>query len=466
MTQATVTRKGVSGFFTLLRHSLRGEEQDYTQGSIRKAIFLLAVPMILEMMMESIFAVVDIFFVGKLGREAVSTVVLTESVITLLYSAAVAFSIGATAMVARRVGEKNYEEAARTGAQAINLGIIVASVISIAGVFFSREILVMMGASEQVLAVGVPYTRIVFGSSIVILLLFLINGVFRGAGNASIAMKSLWFANTCNIILCPVMIHFYGLTGAALATAIGRGLGVCFQLYFLMRGSRVLKIAARHFSLHWDILKGLFSISWVGFVQFAIASASWIFLARIMTSFGNDSAIAGYGVAIRIVMFFLLPAWGMSNAAATLVGQNLGAGQPDRAEESVRKTARYNAVFMGIVTVVFLLFARVIVGFMNKDAGVEHYAVQALQVISLGYVFYGVGMVLINAFNGAGDTTTPTIVNLFGFWFFQIPLAYLLARVLDMGPMGVFIAIPVAETGITLAAYVLFRQGKWKKKQV
>jgi putative MATE family efflux protein len=451
---------------SLLRSSLRGDEQDYTKGSIRKAVFMLAIPMILEMMMESVFAVVDIFFVGKLGKEAVSTVVLTESVITLLYSAAIAFSIGATAMVARRVGEKNYEEAARTGAQAINLGIMVASVVSLAGVLFADDILKIMGASEQVLAIGVPYTRILFGSSVVILLLFLINGVFRGAGNASVAMKSLWFANACNIILCPVMIHYYGLSGAALATAIGRGAGVCFQLYFLLKGSRVLKICMHHFRIHWEIIKGLFSISWLGFVQFAIASASWIFLARIMTSFGNDSAIAGYGVAIRIVMFFILPAWGMSNAAATLVGQNLGAGQPERAEECALKTARYNAVFMAIVTVVFFVFARVIVRFMNKDAGVEHYAVQALQIISLGYIFYGVGMVMISAFNGAGDTTTPTVINFFGFWLFQIPLAYLLAKVMNLGPTGVFIAIPVAETAITAAAFILFRKGKWKLKEV
>lgn len=452
--------------YTLIKSALRGDEQDYTQGSIRKAVFLLAIPMILEMMMESVFAVVDIFFVGKLGKEAVSTVVLTESVITLLYSAAVAFSVGATAMVARRVGEKNYEEAAKTGAQAINLGIIVASLVGVTGAFFAEEILMIMGASDEVLAIGVPYTRILFGSSISIMLLFLINGVFRGAGNASIAMRSLWFANICNIILCPVMIHYFGLTGAAIATATGRSLGVCYQLYYLFKGSRVLKIALHHFRLHWGVIKGLFSISWIGFIQFAIASASWIFLARIMSSFENDAAIAGYGVAIRIVMFFILPAWGMSNAAATLVGQNLGARQPERAEESVKKTAIYNAVFMGIVTLIFLVFAKWIVQFMNKDAAVGYYAVQALQIISLGYVFYGVGMVMINAFNGAGDTTTPTIVNFFGFWLFQIPLAYTLAKLLHLGPIGVFIAIPAAEMAITIAAYVLFKRGKWKMIKV
>jgi len=459
-------RNSISSFFSLVRHALRGDELDYTTGSIRRAVFLLAIPMILEMMMESVFAIVDIYFVGRLGKEAVATVVLTEAVITLLYSAAIAFSIGATAMVARRVGEKNYEEAARTGAQAINLGIMVAAVISLAGMLLAKHILLMMDASEEVLAIGVPYTRTVFGSSIVILLLFLINGVFRGAGNASIAMQSLWFANICNIILCPIMIRYYGLTGAAMATATGRGLGVCFQLFFLFRGNRVLKIALHHFRIHWKTISGLFRISWVGFLQFAIASSSWIFLTRIMTSFHNDAAVAGYGVALRIVMFFLLPAWGMSNAAATLVGQNLGAQQPGRAEDSVRKAATYNAIFMGTVMVVFLILARVIVRFMNKDAAVEQYAVEGLRIISLGYIFYGIGMVLVSSFNGAGDTVTPTIINLFGFWMFQIPLAYILAKVLELGPTGVFIAIPAAETAITVTAFFVFRKGKWKLKKV
>jgi putative MATE family efflux protein len=427
---------------------------------------MLAIPMILEMLMESVFAVVDIFFVGKLGKEAVSTVVLTETFLTLLYSAAVAFSVGATAIVARRVGEKNFEGAAKAGAQAINLGWMVAVVISVLGVMYARDVLRLMGASENVLAVGVPYTKIVFGSSVVILLLFLINGVFRGAGNASIAMKSLWVANGCNIVLCPLLIHFFGLTGAAVATSIGRGIGVCYQLYHIFKGSKTIRVKAAHFNIDWSIIKSLFQISWVGFVQFFIASASWIVLARIVSSFGNDAAIAGYGVAIRIIMFFLLPAWGMSNAAATLVGQNLGAQDPERAERSVWLTARYNAIFMAIVMIIFLVFAEMIVRFMNKDVQVEAYAVQALRIISLGYVFYGVGMVMANTFNGAGDTRTPTIINLFGFWAFQIPLAYLLAIVFGLGPTGVFIAIPVAETAITIAALLMFKKGRWKKVKV
>lgn len=456
----------IRSLWILIKDALKGEEHDYTKGSLKKAIFLLALPMILEMMMESVFAVVDIYFVGKLGKEAINTVILTESVLTLLYSAAMAFSIGATAMVARRVGEKNYDAAARTGAQAINLGIASAIIIGVAGAFGAKQILETMGASAEVLAVGIPYTRIVFGTSVVIVLLFLINGVFRGAGNAAIAMRSLWLANGFNIILCPVFIHFYGLTGAAMATAIGRGIGVFYQLYHLFKGSKALSLAAHHFHMHWETITGLFKISWVGFVQFAIASASWIVLARIMTSFHNDAAVAGYGVAIRILMFFLLPAWGMSNAAATLVGQNLGADQPERAEQSVIKTAKYNAILMGSVMFIFIVFAKYIVGLINKDEHIEYYAIQALQVISMGYVFYGVGMVMANAFNGAGDTKTPTIINFFGFWLFQIPLAYALAVLMNLGPLGVFIAIPVAETAIAIVAFILFKKGKWKMKKV
>jgi putative MATE family efflux protein len=462
----TISTSRVSYIFSTLKQALRGEEHDYTTGSMRKAIFLLAIPMILEMVMESVFAVVDIFFVGRLGKEAVSTVILTESFLTILYSAAIAFSVGATAMVARRVGEKNPDGAALAGAQAINLGIMVAVVVSVLGIFFARDVLVLMGASDKVLEVGVTYTRIVFASSISILLLFLINGVFRGAGNASIAMKSLWLANGCNIVLCPVLIYFYGLTGAALATATGRSIGVVYQLYHLFKGKGMLRIRSVHFRMDWSVIKSLFAVSWVGFLQFFIASASWIVLTRIITSFESDAAVAGYGVAIRMVMFFLLPAWGLSNAAATLVGQNLGAGQPERAEQSVYATAKYSAFFMTGIALVFLVFAEYIVGFMNKDPQVRAYAVEALRIISAGSIFYGIGMVMANAFNGAGDTKTPTIINLFGFWAFQIPLAYLLAKVLHMGATGVFIAIPTAETSIAIAAYIMFRKGKWKKTKI
>lgn len=453
--------------FSFVKQALKGEHQDFTQGSIRKGVLMLAIPMILEMMMESVFAVVDIFFVGRTehARQAVSTVVLTESVLTILYSVAIALSMGATAVVARRVGEKNIDLAAKSGAQAINLALLITVVISLSGAFFAPNILQLMGGSQEVIALGTPYTRIMFGGSVVIMLLFLINGIFRGAGNAAIAMWSLWIANGCNIILCPILIHYYGLTGAAIATTIGRGVGVLYQLYHLFRGKGLLRIKRSHFPLDLGIFKTLFDISWVGFLQFFIASASWMFLARLITRFG-DEAIAGYGVAIRILMFFLLPAWGMSNAAATLVGQNLGAQQPERAEQSVWKTAKYNAIFMAVVILLFLVGSEYITSFMNKDAGVVKVATEALHIVSLGYIFYGVGMVVTSAFNGAGDTKTPTFINFFGFWLFQIPLAYLLAITLQWGPTGVFIAILTAEAGISIAGVIIFRRGAWKKVKI
>lgn len=464
--------RGFKAFFSLFKEALSGKEQDYTQGSIRRAVFLLAVPMILEMCMESVFAVVDIFFVGRLGKnEAVSTVVLTESVLTIVYSLAIGLSMAATAMVARRTGEKNPDAAAKAGMQSLILALFITVIISVAGLIFAPEILKLMGASAETIHIGTNYTRIIYGGSAVIMLLFLINGIFRGAGDASMAMRSLWIANICNIILCPVLIYgagpipAFGITGAAMATTIGRGIGVLYQLYHLFSGKRVIKIKKQDFVPDWPILKSISNIAWTGTAQFLIASASWMILARIMAEFG-DEAVAGYGVAIRLIMFFLLPAWGMSNAAATLVGQNLGAQQPERAEQSVWRTARYNTIFMVFVTGVFLIFAQPIVAFMNKDVTVESYAVSALRIVSLGYIFYGVGMVVTNAFNGAGDTKTPTLINIFGFWLFQVPLALLLALVFKLGPNGVFIAIVLAETGITIAGIIIFKKGKWKKVKI
>ncbi|WP_205513477.1 MATE family efflux transporter [Longitalea arenae] len=462
----------IKTFFSLFKQALSGQEQDYTQGSIRRAVFLLAVPMILEMCMESVFAVVDIFFVGRLGKnEAVSTVVLTESVLTIVYSLAIGLSMAATATVARRIGEKNPEAASKAGIQALLVALFVTAVISVAGVVFAPEILKLMGASPETVRIGTNYTRIIYGGSVVIMMLFLINGIFRGAGDASIAMRSLWIANICNIILCPVLIYgagpipAFGITGAALATTIGRGIGVLYQISHLFSGKRIIKIRLKDFVPDWPIIRSISNIAWTGTAQFLIASASWMVLARIMTEFG-DPAVAGYGVAIRLIMFFLLPAWGMSNAAATLVGQNLGAQQPERAEQSVWRTARYNTIFMIFVTLIFLLFAQPIVAFMNKDVTVESYAVTALRIVSLGYIFYGIGMVVTNAFNGAGDTKTPTLINIFGFWLFQVPLALLLALVFKLGPNGVFIAIVLAETGISIAGIILFKKGKWKKVKV
>lgn len=455
----------IKSIYILIKQALSGESQDYTQGSIRKAVFLLSIPMILEMCMESVFAVVDIFFVGRIGSGAVATVGLTESVLTLVYSVAIGLSMAATAIVARRIGEKNPDEASKSAVQAILTALIITVVVSVAGSIFAPEILQLMGAPREVIAMGFSYTRIIFSGSIVIMLLFLINGIFRGAGNASIAMWSLWIANGGNIILCPIMIHFYGLPGAAIATTIGRGIGVSYQLYHLFKGSGAIHILRKYFIPDWTIIKSISNIAWTGTVQFLIGSASWIALARIIAHFGKD-AIAGYQVAIRILLFFLLPAWGMSNAAATLVGQNLGAQKPKRAEQSVWAAAKYNAVFMAFVSILFLIASGPIVGFINKDAAVEKIAVETLHIVTLGYIFYGVGMVLTNAFNGAGDTKTPTIINLFCFWAFQVPVAYLMAIAFGFGPRGVFLAIIIAETAITMVSFVLFRKGGWKKIKV
>jgi putative MATE family efflux protein len=456
---------GIKSLFFFFKQALSGQHQDYTAGSIRKAVFLLSIPMILEMCMESIFAVVDIFFVGHIGKEAVATVGLTESVLTLVYSVAIGLSMAATAMVARRIGEKSPEEASRSAAQAINLSLGLTVVISLAGYFMAPSILRLMGGSDEVVRIGSSYTRIEFGASIVIMLLYLINGIFRGAGNASIAMWSLWIGNGCNIILCPLLIHYYGLPGAAIATTVGRGVGVCYQVWHLSRGSGSVRLLRRYFIPDKGLLRAISKIAWTGAVQFLIGSASWIFMARIVARFG-DASIAGYQVAIRLFIFFLLPAWGMSNAAATLVGQNLGAGNPERAEQSVWTALRYNAIFMLLVTLLFLLASGPIVAFMNKDPAVQRVAVHALQIVSLGYIFFGIGMVLINAFNGAGDTRTPTIINLFCFWAFQIPLAYLLSISLRLGPTGVFLAILLAETAVTTIGFIVFRKGRWKKVKI
>jgi putative MATE family efflux protein len=318
-----------------------------------------------------------------------------------------------------------------------------------------------MGGNAEVVAMGTSYTRIMLSGNVVIMLLFLINGIFRGAGDATIAMKSLWLANICNIILCPILIHRYGLPGAAMATTTGRGIGVCYQVYHLFRGKGIIKIFLRHFIPDPVLLKSISSIASTGTLQFLIGSASWIAMARFIAGYGSD-AIAGYTIAIRLLIFFIMPAWGLSNAAATLVGQNLGAKLPERAEESVWKTARYNAIFMAFVSVLFVTSAEFFVGLLNSDPAVVRFAVMALRIVSLGYIFYGVGMVMINAFNGAGDSKTPTWINLFWFWAFQIPFAWLLADILKMGPNGVFTAIVVTETCITITSVIIFKRGKWK----
>lgn len=446
----------------IIRESLNGQEQDYTTGSIRKAVFLLAIPMILELSLESVFAVVDMFFVGKLGQNAIATVGLTESVITLVYSLAIGLSTAATAIVARRVGEKKREAAAHAGAQAMLLAMALTLIISIAGMWWAADILSLMGASEAVVRDGAVFTRIMFGGSVAIILLFLINGIFRGAGDAAMAMKSLWIASSINIILCPLLINIWGLKGAAIATVIGRSSGVLYQCYHLFKGRGILTFHARNFDLDFPILKSIVKIAWPATFQFIIASGSWIVLARLVAETGGTSASAGYQIALRNVVFFILPAWGLSNAAATLVGQNLGAKEIKRAEESVMLTAKYNAVFMSLVMILFLFFSHPIISIFTKDEVVISYGSLALQILGSGYIFYGLGMVMTQALNGAGDTRTPTIINFIGFWLFQIPLGYLLAVQLNLKATGAFIAVPVAETLIALIAFYYFRKGKWK----
>lgn len=458
----------------MIGEAIKGSRMDYTKGSIRKAVIMLAIPMILEMCMESVFALVDLFFVGHLpnAQHTVQTVSLTESVLAIIYSIAIGISMAATAIVARRVGEKNKDEAAHSAMQSIWVAIGITVVISITGFVLAPNILHAMGAEPETIAIGSTYTRIDIGGSVVIMMLFLINGIFRGAGDASMAMKSLWLANICNIILCPLFIRglgpipAFGLTGAAMATTTGRGIGVCYQLYHLFKGKASIRIQRKHLNIDWPIIKSLINIASPGTLQFIIGSCSWIVLARLVAETGHSIASAGYQTAIRVVIFFILPAWGMSNAAATLVGQNLGAKQPQRAEESVIKTAKYNAIFMGLVSIIFLAGASPIISVFTNNADIKAIAVQALRIITTGYIFYGIGMVMTSAFNGSGDTWTPTWINLVCFWAFQIPLAYLLTVYFKMGPLGVFVSIPIANTVVTIVAWFYFKRGKWKRVAV
>lgn len=464
----------VSRFFSLLKQSLGGENIDFTTGSIRRAVLLLAIPMMLEMMMESVFALVDLYFVGHLENSsyAVQTVGLTESVLTILYSIAMGMGMAATAMVARRVGEKDNDAAAKSGMQAVVIALAVNVLIAVPGFIFATDLLVAMGSSQESAEYGTPFMRIMFGSTFAIMLLFLLNGIFRGAGNAAIAMKSLWIANIFNIILCPIFVlgwgpvPAFGLTGAAIATTIGRSMGVLYQAWNLFNGNGILKVAIAYFTPNWEQMKAVIKIALPGILQFVIGSCSWIFLAHLVAETGHDEGSAGYQSAIRIMMFFMLPAWGMSGAAATLVGQNLGAKQEARAERSVWVTVKFSVTYMAIIMGITLLAADWLMWFFTNDAHVHDIAVRAIRILSLGYVFYGIGMVMMNAFNGSGDTKTPTWVNFFGFWLLQIPLAYLLVKVFKMGPTGVFIAIPVAETCMSLASFILFRRGRWKKVAV
>lgn len=458
-------------WITAIKESLDGQEREYTSGSIRKAIFLLAIPMMLEMVMESLFAVVDIFFVGKLGVAAVAAVGLTESVITIVYSVSIGLSMAATAIVARRIGENDKKAAGDAAFQALSLSLAVAVLIGIAGFFMAEEMLRLMGADEQVIATGKSYTQIIFLGNPAIMLLFMINGIFRGAGNAAIAMKSLWLANMLNIILDPLLIFGWGpipamgITGAAWATTIGRTVGVGYQLFHLLKGNASVQIGIKNLVFELKTVVNLIKVGSGGMGQFLIESASWIFLTRIIAESGSI-AVAGYTVAIRIVIFTLLPAMGLANAATTLVGQNLGAGKPERAEASVWKAALYNALFLGSVSIVFLVFGDFFISFFNDDAGVVTIGKQALAILCLGYVFFAYGMVISQSFNGAGDTFTPTLINIGMFWAFEIPLAWLLASYWGMGASGVFWAISAAHSLHAVVSVLVFRRGRWKTVKI
>ena len=451
--------------------AITGQEQEFTTGSIRRAIFMLSIPMILEMLMESIFALVDIFYVSRVSVNAVATIGLTESVITLVYAVAIGLSMAATAIVARRVWEKDLEGASQAAVQVILLGIVVSLLVSVIGVFYAKEILGLMGAEPDLISEGYGYTQVLIGGNVTIMLLFLINAIFRGAGNASIAMWTLVLSNGLNIVLDPIFIFGFGpipefgVQGAAIATTIGRGTAVLYQLYILFNGQGKVKIALKDLAVRINVMFNLIKVSLGGIGQFLIGTSSWVFLMRIMSEFGSE-VLAGYTIAIRVMMFTLMPAWGMSNAAATLVGQNLGAQQPDRAEQSVWKTGKYNAMFMGLVSVFYLIFAKQIILLFNTQPEVVKYGALCLRVLASGYVFYAYGMVVIQSFNGAGDTKTPTYINFFCFWLFQLPLAYLVAVILDFGPTGVFLAITLAEVLIAVVGMIWFRKGRWKLVKV
>lgn len=459
------------GLWTSIREALRGSHRDYTSGPIGRSIILLAVPMVLEMLMESVFAVVDIFWVAHLGADAVATVGLTESMLTLMYAVAIGLGIGATAMVARRIGEKNPEGAARAAVQAIALGLIVSIIVAILGVTFADKLLAAMGGSAWVLEHGSGFTKVMFAGNATILLLFLINAIFRGAGDAAIAMRVLWLANAINIILGPCFIFGLGpfpelgVTGAAVATTIGRGTGVLYALSRLIRPGGRFDLARRHLRLEPKIMARLIRLSATATFQVFIGMASWIGLIRTISSFGSD-AVAGYTIGIRVIIFALLPSWGMANAAATMVGQSLGAGKPDRAESAVWKAGFYNMICLGIVGLIFVVFARQIIGFFTDDPNIIPYGVDCLRIVAYGFLFYAYGMVLTQSFNGAGDTWTPTIINLFVFWLFELPLAYALAIVLGLGPRGVFLAIMISFSTLAFVSALFFRRGKWKTRLV
>jgi putative MATE family efflux protein len=467
----TVPNLSQPGFWPSIREALRGSHQDYTSGSLNRAILLLAIPMVLEMVLESLFAVVDVFFVGRLGADAVATVGLTESLLSLVFAVAIGLSMSTTAMVARRIGEKDPEDASVAGVQAVILGLSVSLLVGVPSFIFAPRLLQLMGASPQIVATGSSYARIALGGSGAILMLFLNNAIFRGAGDAAIAMRLLWVSNIINLVLDPCLIFGLGpfprmgVTGAALATFTGRSIGVLYQFYRLGLGTERLPSPARHLRVNLAVLWRLIRVSITGILQFAIAHTSWIGLVRIVSTFGA-AALAGYTIAIRILIFLILPSWGLSNAAATLVGQNLGANKPERAESSVWRTGFYNMLFLGSVGAVMIVFAEPAVRLFTHDPDVVPLAASCLRILSYGNIGYAYGMVMLQAFNGAGDTITPTWVNLFGFWFLEIPLAYWLAIPMNLRSNGAFFSIVIAECSIAAAGIILFKRGRWKQQKI
>jgi len=461
----------VPSFWKSIAEALRGSHQDYTAGNLNRAIILLAIPMVLEMVLESLFAVVDVFWVGRLGADAVATIGLTESLLMLVFAIGLGLSLSTTAMVARRIGEKDPKAAAVAGVQAIALGIAVSLLVGIPCFIFAPNLLHLMGASPQIVQTGSGYARIALGGSGAILLLFLNNAIFRGAGDAAIAMRLLWVSNIINLILDPCLIfgigpfHKFGVTGAALATFTGRSIGVLYQFYRLLRGSERIRILREQIRLDFKVLFRLVRVSLTGILQFAIAHTSWIGLVRIVSVFGS-AALAGYTIAIRILIFVILPSWGLSNAAATLVGQNLGAKQPERAEKSVWRTGLYNMIFLGVVGVFFITFAEPVIRLFTNDPAVIPLAVSALRIFSYGNIGYAYAMVMLQAFNGAGDTITPTIVNFFAFWMLEIPLAYFLALHTRMQAHGVYWSVVAAEAAMAAVSIVLFKRGYWKRQKI
>jgi putative MATE family efflux protein len=459
------------GFWNTVREAIRGSEQDFTEGGIGRAIFLLSVPMVLEMAMESLFGAVNVYWVAHLGKEQAAAVGITESLLTIVFTVAMGLSIATTAMVARRIGEKDPEGAAGVAVQSILLGVLISIPIALAGVIFREQLFKLMNAEASVAAAGTGYVTVIFGGNVIIMLLFLLNAVFRGAGNAAIAMRSLWIGNLINLALDPCLIFGLGpfpelgVTGSAIATTIGRGCAVIYQFWTLFGGGSRVPVRFKHLAPDLGVMRNLFKISLGGMFQMLVATSAWIFLMAIVGKFGA-AAQAGYTIALRIVFVTILPSWGMSNAAATLVGQNLGAQKPDRAAKSVWLAGHANAVFLGGVALIFIFFSENLIHFFTDDESVVQYGVDALRYISYGYIFYGYGMVMAQAFNGAGDTMTPTVLNLICFWLIQIPLAYSLSMYTGLGARGVFLAVTFAESVLAILAMIYFQKGRWKQQKV